>query len=59
VYWVYLSQDRNRWRSLVNTAMNLLVSENTEEFLSGQATGGFTRKTRLLGVSAFLINVMS
>jgi hypothetical protein len=23
--WIHLSQDRDQWRALVNTAMNLLV----------------------------------
>jgi hypothetical protein len=25
VYWIHLAQDRDRWRSLVNTVMNLRV----------------------------------
>jgi hypothetical protein len=25
VDWIYLAQDRDQWRTLVNTAMNLLV----------------------------------
>jgi hypothetical protein len=25
VEWIYLAQDRNRWRALVNTVMNLRV----------------------------------
>jgi hypothetical protein len=25
VYWIVLAQDRNRWRALVNSAMNLRV----------------------------------
>jgi hypothetical protein len=24
--WIYLAQDRNRWRALVNVVMNLRVS---------------------------------
>jgi hypothetical protein len=27
VEWIQLAQDRNRWRALVNTVMNLLVLE--------------------------------
>jgi hypothetical protein len=25
VYWIHWAQDRDRWRALVNTVMNLLV----------------------------------
>jgi hypothetical protein len=30
-----LVQDRDQWRFLVNTVMNLRVPENVEKFLSG------------------------
>jgi hypothetical protein len=26
VDWIYLAQDRNRWRAVVNSVLNLLVS---------------------------------
>jgi hypothetical protein len=40
--WINLSQDRNRWRDLVNTVMNLRVPENVGKFLSGCITGDFS-----------------
>jgi hypothetical protein len=30
-----LAQDREQWRALVNTIMNLRFPENVEKFLSG------------------------
>jgi hypothetical protein len=34
VDWIHWAQDRNRWRALVNTVMNLLVPENSGNFLT-------------------------
>jgi hypothetical protein len=33
VDWIYLAQDRDRWRALVNTIMNLRDPQNAGEFL--------------------------
>jgi hypothetical protein len=54
VDWIYMVQDRNQWRVPVNMVMNLRVPLNVEKFLSGCATGGFPRRTRLLGVGFVL-----
>ena len=32
--WIYLAQDRNRWRALVNVGMNLRVPYNARNFLT-------------------------
>jgi hypothetical protein len=33
--WIYVAQDRDQWRTLVNTVMNLRVAQNFGKFLSG------------------------
>jgi hypothetical protein len=49
--WIDLAQDRDQWMALVNTIMNLWVPKNIGKFLSGRATGGFSTRAQLHGVS--------
>jgi hypothetical protein len=48
VEWMQLAQDRDRWRDLVNTAMNLRVLEPRNELVSmliyRQRMNNFNRK---------------
>jgi hypothetical protein len=46
VDWIHLSQDMDQWRTLVNTLMNLRVTQNAGNFL----TVSFSIRTALHGV---------
>jgi hypothetical protein len=45
--WIDLAQDRDQWRALVNTIMNLRVSKNVGMFLSGYKIDSFSRRVQL------------
>jgi hypothetical protein len=49
--WTDLAQDKDQCREIVNTVMDLRISWNFRRFLSGWATGGFSRRAQLHGVS--------
>jgi hypothetical protein len=47
VDWIDLAQDRDQWRALVNTVMNLLLPYNVGKFLCNCTIGGFSRRGQL------------
>jgi hypothetical protein len=40
--WINQAQDRDQWRALVNTVLNLRIPENVGKFLSSYTIGGFS-----------------
>jgi hypothetical protein len=47
VDWIDLAQNRNRWRALVNSVMNLRVPLNAGKLSSGLTTGGLSSRAQL------------
>jgi hypothetical protein len=47
VDWIGLAKDRNRWRALVNSILNLRVPGNAGKLLSGITTGGLSSGVQL------------
>ena len=49
--WIWLAQNRDRWRTVVSAVMNLRVSLNAGNFLTSCKPVSFSRKTLHHGVS--------
>jgi hypothetical protein len=47
VDWIGLARDRNRWRALVNSVLNLRVPWNTGKLSSSLTTGGLSSSVQL------------
>jgi hypothetical protein len=47
VDWIDMAQDRDQWRPLVNTVLNLRAPQNAGKFLSGCIIGGSSRRAQL------------
>jgi hypothetical protein len=45
--WIGLAKDRNRWRALVNSVLNLRVPRNAGKLSSGLTAGGLSGGTQL------------
>ena len=46
--WIHQTQDRHKWRAMLNNVMNLKVSSNARNFLAGSRTSCVSRRTSLL-----------
>jgi hypothetical protein len=51
VDWISLAKDRNRWRALVNSVLNLWVPRNAGKLSSGLTSSGLSSSAQLHGVS--------
>ena len=45
--WIYGAQDKDKWRDIVNTVMNLRVSQNAGNFLTSRLINSFSRRILL------------
>jgi hypothetical protein len=54
----YQAQDGDQWRDLVNDITNIWVPQNVGKFYSGWATGSFSRRIHLHGITIAISNVL-
>jgi hypothetical protein len=54
VDWIHLSPDRDHWRAVVNTVMNLGLAQKAGNFLTILLTVRFSRQTLLHAVRYYL-----
>jgi hypothetical protein len=54
VDWIGLAQDRNRWRALVNSVLNLRNPQNIGKLSSGLGTRGLSSSAQLHRVRYFV-----
>jgi hypothetical protein len=47
VYWIDIDQDRDQWRALVNTVLNVRVPNDVGEFLRGCTIDSSSRRSQL------------
>jgi hypothetical protein len=45
--WIDLAQNRDQWKALLNTVMNLRVPQNAGKFLCGCTIDTFSRRAQL------------
>jgi hypothetical protein len=57
VDWIGLAKDRNRWRAVVNSLLNLRVPWNAGKLSSGLSSSGLSSSAQLYGVSLLRTNV--
>ena len=51
MYWIDWANDRDRWRALVNTVMNLRIPQNAGSFLTSCEAVSFSSRTLFHGDS--------
>jgi hypothetical protein len=54
--WINLAKNRDQWRALVNTVMNLWVPQNAGKFLRSCIVGGLSRRAQLHEVSSVYVS---